>query len=128
MAYTTTTTAVAPQVRDCPHCGARASYVIESRTTSLGRRRRYECQSCGSRDSTHEIDQAVLEQLKQDSMHLQRIRALLVPDAELNPLTKPKQRHRCGGCAMANGTDCSLTLPEAFTPDAADCIHYQPTR
>lgn len=124
MAYSAT--AVAPQVRTCPHCGAQASYVIETRTTTIGRRRRYECKRCGSRDTTQEVDQDTLDQLKQDSAHLQRIRALLTPDAELNPLTKPKPRHHCTGCAMANGNNCSLTLPEAFTSDAADCIHYQP--
>lgn len=123
MAYTATATAVAPTVRDCPHCGARASYVIESRTTSLGRRRRYECQGCGSRDTTQEIDQALLEQLKQDSMHLQRIRAMLHSPA--TPTRQAAPAHRCSSCAMADGTDCTLTLPEAFTAEAADCIHYQ---
>jgi hypothetical protein len=118
---------VAPTVRDCPHCRARASYVIESRPTAIGRRRRYECQRCGSRDTTYEIDQATLDQFKQDSAHMQRIRAML--EAGTPPPTTPQiELHHCATCDMANGSRCSLTLPEAFTADAHDCSHYQPTK
>lgn len=38
----------------CPNCGKDEAYVIDSRPTDLGRRRRYRCYACDHRFSTYE--------------------------------------------------------------------------
>lgn len=48
---------------NCPKCGCEKSYVKDCRTVADGLRRRRECQQCGSRWTTYELDNALMRRV-----------------------------------------------------------------
>ena len=56
----------------CPTCGVR-SYVIGSRDTDIGRRRRRTCETCG-RFTTYEVDVSFVERLEEAEKEIERMR------------------------------------------------------
>lgn len=122
-----TFTTVSPG-RACPSCRTPdAAQVIESRATKLGRRRRHSCNACGHRFTTHEIDQHTLEQLQADALALAKIRQALgnIPDTFPDPHTHATDAFPCETCTHGQNNTCTLTLPEAFTPQSIDCAYFR---
>jgi hypothetical protein len=76
----------APELSLCPACGYFSLRVIESRKSKLARRRRFECNKCSHRITTHEVDDAFFQQAKENERIIEKLKgrcsALLS-----NPLT-----------------------------------------
>ena len=117
------------QMRECTHCGQKSFRVIETRQQKDARRRRYQCDLCGHRETRYELDQNIYEefvQLRRNFKALSKIFPSNVVNGTIEELAKPDDEYRCHSCgfyAKASGY-CSLEIPECGTTDANDCSSY----
>lgn len=113
----------------CPACGQSSAAVIESRQVASVTRRRRHCSSCNERFTTYELSQEEYYGLLDKVKRLQRIEAAL---ADIAPA--PERKHQpdqlgpsqCGRCSYSSAFGCSLGYPEYGTPEAADCLMFEP--
>lgn len=102
----------------CPACGASKVYVIESRPSSNGTRRRKKCSSCGWRTTTYEIDASRLQRL----LDIEKVITTLQPLLDSLP---PANESKCDDCKFNDSSACNHGLPEFQSEDSHDCIYYQ---
>lgn len=103
----------------CPSCGATNVYVIESRRSSNGTRRRKKCSSCGWRATTYEIDAALYQRL------LEYEKVMLAIQPLLNKAPAAEQGIVCDRCKFNDTSKCNHDLPEFQSEEAYDCVYYQ---
>ena len=101
----------------CPSCGASNVYVIESRRSSNGTRRRKKCSSCGWRATTYEIDASRFQRL----LDMERVITTLQPLLDSLP---PAKESKCDDCKFKQQRMQPRT-PEFQSEDSHDCIYFQ---
>lgn len=117
------------QMRECTHCGQKSFRVIETRQQKDARRRRYQCDLCGHRETRYELDQDIYEefvQLRRNFKALSKIFTSQTVNETLEEIHADKSECQCFTCgfyAKASGY-CSLEIPECGTTDANDCSSY----
>ena len=109
--------------RRCNACGAKAVYVLESRSSTAGapevhKRRRCECKNCGARSTTREIS----DELFQTWLAHSKALAKALDVFQDNQVT---EKTSCRDCFYKKGTMCSLGLPEFMTEEAQDCNNFR---
>ena len=109
----------APELSLCPACGYFSLRVIESRKSKLARRRRFECDKCSHRITTHEVDDAFFQQAKENARIIEKLREML-SSAEQSTNTS-----RCEQCQHNSNGSCSFDFPEFGTTDSFDCNHFE---
>ena len=110
-------------LRRCNVCGARAVYVLESRTATAGapevhKRRRCQCRNCGARSTTREIS----DELFQTWLAHSKALAKAMDVFQGNQIA---DKTSCRDCFYRNGSSCSLGLPEFMTEEAQDCTNFK---
>jgi hypothetical protein len=109
----------------CPSCGYFSFRVIESRKSKLARRRRFGCDKCSHRATTHEVSDDFFQEAKRNLYVVEQLQKLmggqpLSSEADLKPI------NRCSDCHHnVDGSHCSFDFPEYDTPDSYDCNHFQ---
>ena len=101
-----------------PSCGASNVYVIESRRSSNGTRRRKKCSSCGWRATTYEIDASRFQRL----LDMERVITTLQPLLDSLP---PAKESKCDDCKFNDSSACNHGLPEFQSEESHDCIYFQ---
>lgn len=116
------------QTKECPSCNSHKFKVIESRKTFEGTRRRYKCESCGYRQTMHEISAECYEELR-----MLRSKFILIRNAVLEVSPEPSKsvvvpavveetsRIPCCDCVHLTPYGCSFDIPEAQTEEANGC-------
>jgi predicted RNA-binding Zn-ribbon protein involved in translation (DUF1610 family) len=117
------------QMRECTHCGQKSFRVIETRQQKDARRRRYQCDLCGHRETRYELEQEIYEefvQLRRNFKALSKIFTSHLVNETIEELAPANDEYRCLSCgfyAKSSGY-CSLEIPECGTSDANDCPSY----
>jgi len=109
----------APELSLCPACGYFSLRVIQSKKSKLARRRRFECDKCSHRITTHEVDDAFFQQAKENARIVEKLRDML-GTAEQSTNTS-----RCEQCQHNSNGFCSFDFPEFGTPESFDCNHFE---
>lgn len=105
----------------CPKCKEPQLYVIESRSSLDGIRRRKECKTCKHRLTTYEVSASFYKEAQQNKTTLSAIAKLCNAKHSTSLLNKNK----CPSCKQNdNGKGCYLSLPEYNTSESFDCNHY----
>ena len=108
-----------PDLSLCPSCGYFAVRVIESRKSKLARRRRYSCDKCSHRATTHEVSDDFFQEAKENVRIIEKLREAL--GAGQAPLLQS----RCSSCQHNVNDSCSFDFPEFGTSDSFDCNHFE---
>ena len=107
-----------PQLSLCPNCSYFSLRVIETRKSQLAKRRRFQCDKCNHRVTTHEVTDEFFQQAKENATIVEKLKSLLGTKAE------PELISRCHECSHNHSDSCSFGFPEFGTPDSFDCNHY----
>lgn len=106
----------------CSKCDSRQCYVLETKPSRHGRRRRYVCPDCGYRETTYELSQARLDELIQADRLYQAIRQLLPSTrGSGDPCKSEAALHDCVHCIHWSTDRCALDIPEAGGAYASEC-------
>ena len=121
--------AVYQQLRNCTSCGEKSFRVIETRNLKNVRRRRYQCDVCGHRDTYYELSQESYEEFVQLQKHFATLSKVFISGTAQQVQEISHQQDfgyqclSCGFYTKSSGT-CSLDIPECGTPEANDCSSY----
>lgn len=102
----------------CPNCGSPKVYVLESRRSQAGTRRRKKCSDCGWRATTYEIDGSKYQRLLEMEKVVHALRPLLT---DLPPIKESK----CDDCKFNDTSKCNHDLPEFQSEESYDCLYWQ---
>ena len=110
-----------PNLPSCPNCKEKQIYILESRKSKDGTRRRRICKACNYRDTTYEVSSTFYQEAKDNALLLSKFRSLL----SLTTTEVSLQENKCLSCKY-NHKDikCSFDLPEFNTEESFDCTHY----
>ncbi len=108
-----------PDLSLCPSCGYFAVRVIESRKSKLARRRRYSCDKCSHRATTHEVPDDFFQEAKENARIIEKLRDALGASQVSLP------QSQCPTCTHNSGGACSFDFPEYGTSDSFDCNHFE---
>jgi len=116
----------------CPNCGYFSFRVIESRKSKLARRRRFGCDKCNHRITTHEVSDDFFQEAKQNQILVNQMRNLLGADLPIPGVEPPpsgvdfKALNKCSDCHYnKDGCYCEFDFPEYDTAESYDCNHFQ---
>lgn len=107
------------QKKVCPACGSTTFKVIESRTVTEGKRRRYACSSCDYRETRYEISAEAYEEFVKAQRIVRDLKGVLSTTRE-----NKKQECACYNCKFYENSNCVFGYPEAGTPEASDCNYF----
>jgi len=110
----------APELSLCQACGYFSLRVIESRKSKLARRRRFKCDKCHHKITTHEVDDAFFQQAKENARTIEKLKEML----SFQQVSNAPLISRCHACSHNYKDSCSFGFPEFGTPDSADCNHF----
>jgi len=122
----------APELSLCPACGYFSLRVIESRKSKLARRRRFECDKCSHRITTHEVSDDFFQEAKRNLYVVEKLQKLM----SSSPITSGvessssgmqfKALNKCSDCQHnKDGCYCEFEFPEYDTAESYDCNHFQ---
>lgn len=122
----------APELSLCPACGYFSLRVIESRKSKLARRRRFECDKCSHRITTHEVSDEFFQEAKRNLYVVEKLQKLM----SSSPITSGvesslsgmqfKALNKCSDCQHnKDGCYCEFEFPEYDTAESYDCNHFQ---
>lgn len=110
----------------CTACGDQNCVTIESRVTKESRRRRLECQSCGSRHTRHEVSEQFFKEAianrKAVSAFLQCLNLTSSENAVKQTCEEVKH---CENCVYMKADSCSFDFPEFGGSFAEECSMYE---
>lgn len=110
---------------ECPQCKQSGLCVIESRKTPVSTRRRKQCEHCGFRLTTHEVDVDFFEEAKRNATLVVKLHKLLNHEVipHVNQPTEQEEA-RCEDCHYNTGSRCTFDFPEYNTEESSDCNHF----
>ena len=109
-------------INNCPHCGAKAVRIIESRKEGGFIRRRKKCGACDERFTTFELTQAQLDELRYLSGVARKLFKFMEEQGVGTPAVSSKT---CDICIhMGAFGECSMGFPEAGGNFAEECSLY----
>jgi len=103
----------------CPSCGYFSLRVLESRKSKLARRRRYSCDKCSHRATTHEVTDQFFQEAKENVRIIEKLKEML------GATEQSSNQSRCDECQHNSNGFCSFDFPEFGTPDSFDCNHFE---
>ena len=116
----------------CPSCGYFSLRVLESRKSKLARRRRYSCDKCSHRATTHEVTDQFFQEAKHNLYVIEQLHKLMtkktLPSGVEPPLSGVgfKALNKCSDCQHnKDGCYCEFDFPEYDTSESYDCNHFQ---
>jgi len=122
----------APELSLCPACGYFSLRVIESRKSKLARRRRFECDKCNHRITTHEVSDEFFQEAKRNLYVVEKLQKLMSSSQSTSGVESPssgtqfKPLNKCSDCRHnKDGFYCEFEFPEYDTAESYDCNHFQ---
>jgi len=122
----------APELSLCPACGYFSLRVIESRKSKLARRRRFECDKCSHRITTHEVSDEFFQEAKRNLYVVEKLQKLMSSSPITSEVessssgTQFKSLNKCSDCRHnKDGFYCEFEFPEYDTAESYDCNHFQ---
>ena len=122
----------APELSLCPACGYFSLRVIESRKSKLARRRRFECDKCSHRITTHEVSDEFFQEAKRNLYVVEKLQKLMSSSPITSGVESPssemqfKPLNKCSDCRHnKDGFYCEFEFPEYDTAESYDCNHFQ---
>jgi DNA-directed RNA polymerase subunit M/transcription elongation factor TFIIS len=99
----------------CPKCSELSVFIIDSRKTKDGIRRRKKCESCGYRYTTREILDKTYQQLVESQRIVTKVQNLFGGKQVM------KNSHTCEQCSHWSSFGCGMGFPEAGGTFAEEC-------
>ena len=120
----------------CSNCGLAACRVLETRNILEGKRRRYNCDRCGHRETLYEINSASYSEfISLRNKFNQLLKFIdgtkIVSQTDVPATEKILDDCPCSDCFYYHDTltdqgfKCSYDLPEAGSSDAAGCNLFE---
>ncbi len=110
----------------CTSCGEMNCVTVESRTTRESRRRRLECQSCGSRFTRHEVSEEFFKEALANRKAVSAFLHCLNLTSDKTAVKQaPKEVKYCENCAYMRADSCSFDFPEFGGSFADECSMYE---